>query len=502
MNFKQKLMISYLGVILTTSIILTAFMYYNKRNDLIKGIDQKLEAVVYSSQRLMSTFHDNINSDSTIPEEEYVRLAKRWKSMAEDMGLEYIWTMIKIDGKLLTTTGTYVEGGHYFSFLGQPDDVLGPEAAKAIQKGSKSIAKLDTQWGKLYVLSIPFKDIHGRDYSISACMQMDFVNTQLRTILFQLLFILAGIVAVVMVFSLYFANRFSLRIIAVADNLETVTNGYLSLKLDNNHYEQKDEIGKLARSMKKMVQFLKDTIDKVGVGAELMISASKQIESTSSQISQGASEEASSVEEVSATMEQITANIAQNTENALRTEKIAEKTREGITDVSQSSKDTVKMTKEIAEKIGIITEIAAQTDILALNATIEAARAGEHGKGFAVVAAEVRNLAERSRISAEEVVDLAQNGFKQAEITGKRMEEILPDVDTTTKLVQEIAFAGQEQNNGANQVNNAMQQLNTISQQNAAASEELAAKAEEMNSQSMQLQKLISFFKIMQEDNT
>lgn len=495
MNIRQKLMGSYTLSILIVSSILIVFMYYNERKSLVNGIDEKLEAVAYTSQRLMEDYHNHITLGNKLPDEEYVQVAKRWKNLCIDMGIEYIWTMIVIDGKLFTTSGTYVEGGHYFQYLGEPDDVLGSESLVAIKKGSKNVFIMDTEWGKLYVITLPFKDIKGRDYTVSASMRMTSVDTQLRRILITSIVILLVVVAGVLIFSSYFSNIFAKRIVAVADNLEIISNGHLELKLNNTHYQSKDEIGKLSLATKKMVDILKDIIHKVNDGASSITDASQQIESTALQMSQGANEQAASIEEISSTVEEIAANIELSAQNAERTEQVAEKTHKGIKDVSQSSKDTIEATKEISEKINTISDISSQTDILALNAAIEAARAGDHGKGFAVVATEVRNLAERSKVAAEEIIELAQKGFEQAEVTGKRMDEILPEINNTTGFVQEIAVSSQEQSNGANQINNAMQQLNTISQQSAAASDELTVKAEEMNEQATKLRAVIQFFK-------
>lgn len=272
-----------------------------------------------------------------------------------------------------------------------------------------------------------------------------------------------------------------------------IANGDLTRELI---IDQKDEVGTLAVAMKNMMQKIKEVVVSVVGGAENIAAASNELSTTAQGLSQASNDQASSVEEVSSTMEEITSNIQQNAENAGQTEKIAEKARVGIEEVGQNSKDTIAANKQISEKISIITDIAFQTNILALNAAVEAARAGEQGKGFAVVAAEVRKLAERSRVAADEIVKLAHNSFNQAMKTGQKMEEILPDVAKTVQLVQEIASASHEQSGGAVQVNDAVQQLNNITQQNAASGEELAASSEEMSSQASQLKSVVEFFKI------
>ena len=152
--------------------------------------------------------------------------------------------------------------------------------------------------------------------------------------------------------------------------------------------------------------------------------------------------------------------------------------------------------KEIASKISIIEEIARQTNLLALNAAIEAARAGEHGKGFAVVASEVRKLAERSQTAAGEINNLSASSVEVAERAGEMLERIVPDIQKTADLVQEINAASNEQRAGATQINQAIQQLDQIIQQNAAASEEMASTSEELLSQAEQMQSNIGFFKI------
>lgn len=247
-------------------------------------------------------------------------------------------------------------------------------------------------------------------------------------------------------------------------------------------------------AIKGMVEKLAEIITAVRSNADALASAAEEISATSQSLSQSSSEQAASVEETTASMEQMTASIDQNTENARVTDGMAGQAAREATDGGQAVENTVAAMKQIAGKIGIVDDIAYQTNLLALNAAIEAARAGEHGKGFAVVAAEVRKLAERSQIAAQEISDLAANSVDMAERAGKLLGAIVPSINKTSDLVQEIASASSEQASGVGQINSAMGQLNQITQQNASASEELAATAEEMSSQAEQLQNVMTFF--------
>ncbi len=278
--------------------------------------------------------------------------------------------------------------------------------------------------------------------------------------------------------------------VAVANDL---AEGDLTVKID---VSSRDETGMLLASMQNMVEKLTQIVTEVKSGADALSSASEEVSATSQSLSQGASEQAAGVEETSASMEEMSASIGQNTENAKVTDGIASKSAKDANDGGEAVRATVEAMKAIADKIGIIDDIAYQTNLLALNAAIEAARAGEHGKGFAVVAAEVRKLAERSQVAAQEIGQLAGTSVKTAERAGTLLQEMVPNIRKTAELVQEITAASEEQAQGAGQINTAMSQLNQTTQQTASASEELSATAEEMNSQAEQLQQLMAFFRV------
>ena len=278
--------------------------------------------------------------------------------------------------------------------------------------------------------------------------------------------------------------------VSVANRL---ADGDLTAKID---VQGKDETAQLLTAMQAMVRKLSQIIGEVRGAANALSSASEEVSATAQSLSQGSSEQAASVEETSASVEQMSASINQNTENAKVTDGMASKAAKEADEGGSAVAETVSAMKSIAEKIGIIDDIAYQTNLLALNAAIEAARAGEHGKGFAVVAAEVRKLAERSQVAAQEIGEVAKGSVGLAETAGKLLDEIVPSIKKTSDLVQEIAAASEEQSSGAGQINTAMEQLNKVTQQSASSSEELAATAEEMSGQAEQLQQLMGFFKV------
>jgi methyl-accepting chemotaxis protein len=257
-----------------------------------------------------------------------------------------------------------------------------------------------------------------------------------------------------------------------------------------------DEVVDLIKALNAMTAKLREVVAEVTAATRNVASGSQEMSATAEQLSQGATEQASSTEEASASMEEMAATIKQSADNAAQTEKIARQSASDAIASGEAVNNAVSAMQTIAEKIMVVQEIARQTDLLALNAAVEAARAGEHGRGFAVVASEVRKLAERSQAAAAEISTLSGTTVKAAQSAGEMLGKLVPDIQRTAELVEEITAGSREQNAGAAQINTAIQQLDKVTQQNTSAAEEMSSTAEELASQAEQLQAAISYFRL------
>jgi len=419
---------------------------------------QAIAGQASENEKLVNELIEKYAATTLVPEEEKVLSEFRpaWKAYNDSRLNTYKWAL---EGKFDQAKSNAVNDA-------------GPKF-KVVDEKSQRLIEIQDEVGK----------------ALYAQATTDYIFTRNVVIGATLLAIIVAIAAVMLLTKLI-ARPLADLTTNVANRLAI---GDLTMEIE---VKGKDETGQLLAAMKNMVEKLRGVVTDVRTVSDNVAAGSQELSSGAQQISEGATEQAASIEETSSSMEEMTSNIKQNSDNAQQTEKIANKSASDAKESGQAVAETVSAMKQIASKISIIEEIARQTNLLALNAAIEAARAGEHGKGFAVVASEVRKLAERSQTAAGEISQLSSTSVQIAERAGEMLSKLVPDIQKTSELVQEITAASGEQNSGAEQINKALQQLDQVIQQNAGAAEELASTSEELSSQAEQLQSAIAFFRI------
>jgi len=277
-------------------------------------------------------------------------------------------------------------------------------------------------------------------------------------------------------------------------NVKQLSEG--NLKIDLEKSNSKTELGVLNNSIVELGQNLQKIIAEIKSHSEDLAIGSQQFSIMSDQLSQGASEQASNIEELSATIEEISTILNENISLANETAEVTAKAEKTASLVVSGIGKTLAKHKDITSRITSVTDISFRTNILSLNATIEASHAGNFGKGFAVIAAEVRKLAESSKLLADEVITLSNESVKQSGQSEIEIGQMMPEISKATIYVQRIVQTSIEQGNGIDQVNISIQQLNNVTQQNASASEELATNAEELAGQAEHLKEIVTYFKL------
>jgi methyl-accepting chemotaxis protein len=251
-------------------------------------------------------------------------------------------------------------------------------------------------------------------------------------------------------------------------------------------------------------------VQQISQSSETINSAASDIAEGNSNLNTRTQEQSSALEETASSLEELTATVKQNANNATQANQLAAGARDSAEKGGKVVGEAVgamtaitESSRKVADIIGVIEQIAFQTNMLALNAAVEAARAGDQGRGFAVVAAEVRTLAQRSASAAKEIKALIQDsqekveqGAKLVNRSGDTLSDIVTSVKKVSDIIGEIDAASEQQASGIDQINSAVAQMDKNTQQNAALVEQATAAAESMTEQARTLNELVRFFKV------
>lgn len=268
-----------------------------------------------------------------------------------------------------------------------------------------------------------------------------------------------------------------------------------NLSVDDVLYQKQDEIGNLTIAINQHKEMLRTLKSEVESASSEISETETQLASDSHKLAEIANRQAASLESVSTSVEKLYTNVKQSGQHALATRQIATQASEKLQNVGQASVESLQSIETITQKIGIINDIATQTNILALNAAVEAARAGDHGKGFAVVATEVRKLAERCRQAADEITQMSEQMVKSATATNQLLSNLIPDMERNAVLMQEVTASTHEQVNDIENINRSVKELNQNGQDSVTISETLTERTSQLSSQFSKLNGAIAYFK-------
>ena len=360
------------------------------------------------------------------------------------------------------------------------------DLAKNIERGNLKLQTSQKELGQKN--ENVFRDIaSAKDFALSA---MERSQTQSLYVT-----LLVGIAStfVALIFGLLLTAGIRRKLRRANEAVDSITRGDLSVEIISTG---NDEVSRLLLSTEKMREKIVEVITAMGQVIEKISDNSNSLKTTAEQVTDGTNQQASSVQETSASMDEMASTINENAKNAQETDDTAKLLAENSVVCSEAMAKTSEAMKDIFERIAIVGEITRKIELLALNASVEAARAGEHGKGFAVVASEVSKLAELSKDAASEIQKSSTEGKQLSDETNQMLDALLPEIEKTQNLVQNISASSKEQSIGAEQINGAIKTLDNVIQQNAVASADLSSTANELSEIVPNLQTLVHQFRL------
>lgn len=293
----------------------------------------------------------------------------------------------------------------------------------------------------------------------------------------------------------------------IAYYLTAISHSNLELEVQG---EYKGDFVQIKNALNEIIQSLNKILGDMNQAADFVTSGAQQVSDSSKSLSQGAIQQASNIEELTLSLSRIAEQTKNSASNANLTNDMIHLTKENaakgneqMNEMVTAMSDIDASSQQISNIIKLIDEIAFQTNILALNAAVEAARAGDHGKGFAVVAEEVRNLASRSALAAQESAIIIEgslnkvgHGTQLAKETAIALTEIIEGIRQASDLVEDIAAASNIQASEISRINLGIEQLSRVIQNTSASSEESAATSQELLAQAGVLKKMAAQFRL------
>ena len=416
--------------------------------------------------------------------------------------------IVEADGKVVGDA-SLVDGAPKLRNLSELNTPMASALSQMLGKVSGTEPQQSSYDGEDGSHTLLVQQIGGSPWFLASDVPSALLAQQTSSILTRLGLVQIPLAVVLLLVLLGFIRAMMKRLSGLNDNILALSTGGADLT-QRLPASSSPEFNAVAQSFNQFIASLQGLMRQVGDSALAITTASREIASGNLDLSARTEEQSSSIVETAASMEELTGTVRQNADNATHANQlaadasqVAERGAQVVQRVVSTMGEINVSSRKVVDIISVIDSIAFQTNILALNAAVEAARAGEQGRGFAVVASEVRNLAQRSANSAREIKKLIEEsvanideGSLLVQQAGTTMDELMSGVSSVNTLMAEIMSASREQSMGIDQINTAITQLDSTTQQNAALVEQVSAAAQAMEEQSVQLERVVSSFKL------